>query len=138
DVSAPELDEIFRILDAGLTRAKGSQSADLQAHLGWAHWINQHIAEREFGPAAEQNLRAALLSDPSNVYANAMLGNWMLQNGENFSEAVHFLEVAASTGKERPFVRRLQLGGLINLDQPGARAELVKVANEMRISGEDL
>jgi tetratricopeptide (TPR) repeat protein len=138
DVSAPDLDEIFAILEAGLTRTHGSQAADVQAHLGWAHWINQHIAEREFGAAAEQNLRAALVSDPSNVYANAMLGNWMLQNGGNFSGAVHFLDIAVSTGRERPFVRRLQLSGLINLDQPGARAELVKVANDMRNSGENL
>lgn len=138
DVSAPELEEIFAILEAGLTRTNGSQAADVQAHLGWAHWINQHIAEREFGPAAEQSLSAALVSDPSNVYANAMLGNWMLQNRGNFSEAVHFLDIAVSTGRERPLVRRLQLGGLIDLDKTGARAEAVKVANDMRNSGEHL
>jgi tetratricopeptide (TPR) repeat protein len=138
DVSAPDLDEIFAILEAGLTRTSGSQAADVQAHLGWAHWINQHIAEREFGPAAEQNLRAALATDPSNVYANAMLGNWLLQNGGNVTEAAHFLDTAVSTGMERPFVRKMQLGGLIGLDKPGARAELVKVANDMRTSREDL
>jgi tetratricopeptide (TPR) repeat protein len=138
DVSAPELDEIFAILEAGLPRTNGSGAADIQAHLGWAHWINQHIAEREFGQAAEQNLRAALVSDPSNVYANAMLGNWVIENDGNFSEAVHFLDVAVSTDRERPFVRKLQLGALINLDRPGARAELVKVANDMRNSREDL
>ncbi|HTW80109.1 MAG TPA: hypothetical protein VME23_11240 [Terracidiphilus sp.] len=138
DVSAPELDQIFTILDAGLTRSKGSQAADIQAHLGFAHWLNQKIAEREFGPAAEQDLRAALATDPSNVYANAMMGNWMLQNRGNFSQAIHYLDSAVSTGKERPFVRTMQLGGLIDLDQPGARAEVVKVANNMRSSGEDL
>lgn len=138
DVAGPELDQIIAILEGGLTRTKGSQAADVQAHLGWAHWLNQHIAEREFGPAAEQNLRAALATDPANVYANAMLGNWMLQNGSSFSEATHFLQIAVSTGKERPFVRSLQLGGLIYLDKPGARAELVRVANDMRNSGENL
>ena len=138
DVSAPELDEIFQILSAALTRTKGSQAADVQAHLGWAHWLDQHIADREFGPAAEQNLRAALATDPSNVYANAMLGNWMAQNGGSVAEAAHFLDIAASTGKERPLVRRLQLGALIDLDKAGARAELVKIANDMRNSGENL
>jgi tetratricopeptide (TPR) repeat protein len=136
DLAAPQLDEIFSILDAGLTRTKGSQPADVQAHLGWAHWLNRHIAEREFGPAAEQDFRAALATDPSNVYANAMLGNWMLQNGGNFTEAIHFLDIAVAGGKARPYVRELQLGGLIYLDQPGARAEQVKVANDMRNSGE--
>ena len=137
-LAAPALDKILAVLDSGLTRAKGSQAADVQAHLGWAHWLNQHIAEREFGSAAEQNLRAALALNPSNVYANAMLGNWMLQTGGNFAEAIQHFDIAISTGKVRPFVRRLQLGGLIYHDTIGARAELFKAANDMRRSSEPL
>ena len=138
ELAAPALDQIMAILDSGLNRSKGSQAADVQAHLGWAHWLNQQIAEREFGPTAEQDLRAALASDPSNVYANGMLGNWMLRNGGSFSEAIQHLNIAVSTGKVRPFVRKLQLGGLIYLDRNGARAEVVKAANDMRKSGESV
>jgi hypothetical protein len=138
ELAAPALDEILSILDAGLTRSKGTQAADVQAHIGWAHWLNQHIAEREFGPATEQNLRAALTTDPQNVYANAMLGNWILQNHGNFSEAIERLNTAVSTGKVRPFVRRLQIGGLIYLDKSGTRAELVRAADGMRKAGEPL
>lgn len=138
DLAAPALDEIISILDGGMTRSKGSQAADVQAHLGWAHWLNQKLAERESGPAAEQNLRTALVTDPYNVYANAMLGNWMLQNNGSFPEAIQHLNSALATGKARPFVRKLQLGGLIYLDQNGARAELVKAANDMRKSDEPL
>jgi hypothetical protein len=32
-------------------------------------------------------------------------------------------------------VRRMQLGGLIDLDKPGSRAEQVKIANQMRKGG---
>jgi tetratricopeptide (TPR) repeat protein len=138
DASAVELGNIFVILEAGLARTKGSRAADVEAHLGWAHWLNQHIAQREFGPAAEQNIRSALAADPQNVYANAMLGNLMLQNRGSLSQATHFLDIAVSTGKARPFVRTLEVGGLIYLDKPGARAEQVKVANDMRKSGEVL
>jgi tetratricopeptide (TPR) repeat protein len=138
DLAAPALDQILAVLDSGLTRAKGSQAADVQAHLGWAHWLNQHIAEREFGSAAEQNFHAALASDPSNVYANAMLGNWMLQTGGNFNEAIQHFDTAVSTGKARPFVRKLQLGGLIYHETPGARAEMFKAANDMRKGSEQL
>jgi hypothetical protein len=74
--AAAELDQIMPILDSGLTRSHGSQAADVQAHIGWAHWLNKRIAEREFGDIDEQNLRAALKLDPPNVYANAMLGAW--------------------------------------------------------------
>ena len=138
ELAAPALDQIMAILDSGLARTKGSQAADIQAHIGWAHWLNQRIAEREFGPAAEQNLRAALATDPSNVYANAMLGSWMLQSGGSVAEAIPHLDLAVSTGRARPLVRRLQLGGLLYLDQKGARAALVKAANDMRNSGEPL
>jgi hypothetical protein len=138
DPAALALDQIFPILDAGLTRSNGSAAADVQAHIGWAHWLNQHIAEREFGTAAENDLRATLASDPTNVYANAMLGNWMLQNGGSFSEGIEHLDAAVATGKARPLVRKLQLGALIYLDQKGARAALVKAVTDIRKSGEPL
>jgi hypothetical protein len=126
------------VLDAGFARSKGSRAADVQAHLGWAHWLNWHIAEREFGPSAVQNLRAAVELDKSNVYANAMLGNWMLQNNGSFSEAIRHFETAVATGKARPLVRRMQVGGLLYDEVRGARAELVKAVNDMRKNGEDL
>jgi tetratricopeptide (TPR) repeat protein len=138
DIAGPELDEMMAVLDSGLARTKGMQLADVQAHIGWAHWLNQHIAEREFGNAAEQNFRAALATDPTNVYANAMLGNWELQNAGNFDEAIQHFNIALKTGKVRPFVRSLQLGGMIHLERKGARREAVEAANDMRKAGEFL
>jgi tetratricopeptide (TPR) repeat protein len=138
NLAAPLLDQIMLILDAGLTRSNGTQAADVQAHIGWAHWLNRHVAEREFGPLAEQNLRAALATDPSNVYANAMLGNWMIQNGGSLSEAIQHFDTAVSTGRVRPFVRTFQLSGLRDRDETGARAALVKALNEMRQGGEPI
>jgi tetratricopeptide (TPR) repeat protein len=136
--AAAALDQIMPILDSGLTRSHGSEAADVQAHIGWAHWLNKRIAEREFGDMDEQNLRAALKLDPPNVYANAMLGAWTLQTGGSLADAVQHFNSALATGKARPFVRKLQLGGLIYLDKKGARGESVKVANDMRKSSETL
>lgn len=137
-VAGPELDRMMAILDAGLTRAKGPRAADVQAHLGWAHWLNQKIAEREVGSAAEQNLRAALAADPKNVYANAMLGNWLLQTDGSLTEAIQHFAIAVATGKARPLVRSFEIRGILDLDQKGARAELMRVANDMRKSNEPL
>lgn len=136
--AAPLLDEIMPILDAGLTRSTGTRAADIQAHIGWAHWLNRHIAAREFGPSAEQNLRAALVTDPSNVYAHAMLGNWMIQNNRSLNEAVEHFNAAVATGRGRPFVRTFQLYGLRDTDEKGARAALVKAVNDMRKNGEPI
>lgn len=136
--AAKEIDQIMPILDAGLTRAKGAEMADVEAHVGWAHYLNEKIAVREFSPAAEQNLRAALSLDANNVYANAMLGNWTLQNHGSVADAMRLFNVAEATGKERPLVRRLELGGLRYLDEKGARAAQIKIANDMRKGGEPL
>lgn len=137
---ASQLDQIIAILDAALARTHGAAAADAQAHLGWAHWLNEHVAEREFPPdaVAERNYRAALALDPSNVYANAMLGNWMTMNGGTLADAIQHLNAAVAMGKARSFVRTLQLAGLRNRNEAGARAALMKAANEMRKGGEPL
>jgi tetratricopeptide (TPR) repeat protein len=137
---ASQLDQIIAILDAALVRSKGTATADVQAHLGWAHWLNEHIAAREFPPnaMAERNYRAALATDPSNVYANAMLGNWLAQNGGSLAEAIRHFNSAVATGKARVFVRRLQLAGLRDRDEPGSRTALVRALNEMRKNGEPI
>ena len=137
---AGQLDQIIAILDAALVRKKGTEAADVQAHLGWAHWLNQHIAEREFPPnaMAERNYRAALATDSSNVYANAMLGNWLALNGGGLAEVVQHFNAAIATGKARAFVRTLQLAGLRDRDEPGARTALMRALNEMRKNGEPL
>jgi hypothetical protein len=138
DIAAPKLDVILPILDAGLTRAQDRRAADILAHIGWAHWLNWHIAEREFGPAAEQSFRQALEIDSSNVYANAMLGNWLLQTNGSMRDAFSHFATAVQGGMERPWVRTMQLGGLIYNGDPQARAELVRVVNDMRKNDESM
>jgi tetratricopeptide (TPR) repeat protein len=133
------LDQIMPILVAGMARAQAAPAkADIEAHVGWAHFLNEKIAERESDTAAESDLRAALKLDPNNVYANAMLGNWLLQKNGDFNEAIHCFALAAATGKERPLVRTYELDGLLGVEHTGAHAELVRVANAMRKDGEPL
>ncbi len=138
DISAPALDQILPILTSGLTRVRGARAADVEAHLGWAHFLNETIAQREGSSIAEEDWRAALAMDADNAYANAMLGNWLLRTSGHLSEATRHFEKAVATGRARPFVRNLQIGALVYLDETGARAELIKVANAMRKGNEAL
>jgi hypothetical protein len=140
DVAAGLLAEIAPVLDAGLARTNGQgpRAADILAHMGWLHWLNQHIAYREFGPAAERDLRQALRVDPSNVYAHGMLANWMMQTGHRTEEALDHFRIAIESNKARPFVRRLQLGAMIYPRNTETRVALIRVANEMRRNGESL
>jgi tetratricopeptide (TPR) repeat protein len=140
DLAGPSLSEIMSVLDSGLARTSGhgERAADILAHLGWAHWLNQHIAEKEFGPAAEQDLRRALSIDPQNVYGNAMLGNWLLQTRGSLDEALRHFNVALKSSKQRALVREMQLGGMIYNESLGVRPALIRVANQMRINSEPL
>jgi tetratricopeptide (TPR) repeat protein len=140
DIAGPPLAEIMSALDAGLARTSGhgARAADILAHLGWAHWLNQHIAQKEFGPTAEQELRGALTLDLTNVYANSMLGNWLLQTHASVDEALHRFDVAVKMNTQRPLVRTMQLGGMIYNEAPGVRPELIPVANQMRTNSEPM
>lgn len=140
DLAGPALAELIGVLDAALARteAKPSRAADILAHIGWAHWLNQRIAHKEFGPAAERDLREALRLDPSNMYGNAMLGNWLIQNNRSTDEALRCFDVAVKTGRERPFVRRMQLGAMTYNDEPRIAQALIQVVNEMRKNAEPI
>jgi tetratricopeptide (TPR) repeat protein len=139
-LAGARLDQVMPVLDAGLATAKGRppRAADILAHIGWGHWLNQKLAQREFGPAAERDLRQALQIDPTNVFAHAMLGNWIMQTGGDTAQALMHFRTAVEGNKARPFVRRLQLGVLVYPRNPETRLALIRLANEMRRNGESI
>lgn len=128
--AAAMLDQIMPVLEDGLTRTKGTDAADARAFVGWVHWLNHQVAERESKTAYEPNERAALAMDPGNVYANAMLGHAMLVNAEDLPEAMRHFEVALAGGRDTGFIRTLEIEGLYGLKERGGRGQLVKVAND--------
>jgi hypothetical protein len=134
------LDEISPVLDAGLaqTNGKGPRAATILAHIGWWHWLNQHLAYREFETAPRRDLTEALRLEPSNVYAHAMLGSWMLLTNRGTKEALTHFQAAVDTKAERPFVRKLQLGALIYPRETETRVALVRIADEMRRNAEPI
>jgi tetratricopeptide (TPR) repeat protein len=139
ELAAPTLASLKTVLEAGLARTDGrnARAADILAHVGWAHWLNQKIAFKEFD-GAEPLFRRALALDATNVFANAMIGNWLLQTHRDAAAALHHFEVALATGRQRPLVRSLQLGGLLHNDDPGMRAQFVTLLNQMRKGDEAL
>ena len=139
DLAGPVLARLKTVLEAELARTNGgdARAADILAHLGWAHWLNEKIAFKEFD-GAERMFRQALAIDAANVFANAMMGNWLLQTHGDSAAAMRHFHTALATGKERPLVRSLQLGGLVYNNDPGMHAELAKALNDMRKNNEPL
>ena len=140
DIAGPPLAEIIGVLEAALARTggRGPRAGDILAHLGWAHWLNQHLAFKEFGPAAERALRQSLTVDPMNVFAHAMFGNWLLQTHGDAAEALRHFDAAEKTNQQRPLLRQMQLGGMISNYDPGMPAAVMRVVNQMRINGETI
>jgi tetratricopeptide (TPR) repeat protein len=130
------LSRISPVLEAGLTTRKGYRDADIVAHLGWLNLLKVRLANED--ARVEENFRRALEMDPTNVYANAMMGDWLLQSNLSLDDAKKHFAVALQTGEAKAFVRQCQLGAMIHNESPGVRAELIRVVNQMRKDGEQL
>ncbi|HEX7138882.1 MAG TPA: hypothetical protein VF219_13575, partial [Vicinamibacterales bacterium] len=139
DLAGPPLARLKMVLEAGLARTDGhdTRAADILAHLGWTHWLNQKLAFKEFD-SAERFFGKSIAIESSNVFANAMKGNWLLQTRGDTAAAMHHFQMALATGKERPLVRQMQLGGLLYNNAPGMHAAFAKALNEMRSNNEPL
>jgi tetratricopeptide (TPR) repeat protein len=139
EIAAPQLAQLKGVLEGGLARTtvKDTRAADILAHLGWAHYMNEKIAVKECGNA-ERYFQQALAIAPKNVYGSAFLRKWLLQTGGDRMQALSHFQTALATNQERRLVRSMQLGGLYLNDAPGMRGELVKALNEMRVAHEPL
>ena len=129
--------QLSPVLDKALSETKGSAAADLLAHIGWANFLRYRDGSRE-GIAIEESYQKALSIDPSNVYAHAMWGHWILWQHGKLEQAREHFSAALASGRVRPYVRNLQVSALNNSRAPETISELLRVANEMRKNGESL
>lgn len=109
-------------------------AADALAHIGWGHfleWREANAAESAIGALYSQ----ALAGDPSNPYAHAMSGHWILwRTGDVPAAAAHF-EAALASGREAPWARQLALAAYLQRD---AIREAVSTLIAMRRAGDSL
>ncbi len=130
------VDTLSPVLTEGLLRADSSRKADLFAHLGWGDFLRWREGSREFSPPARY--REALALDPHNPYAHAMLGHWLLWQSDSVGPAAAHFAQALAAGRARAYVRNMQLSALGNGHSGATAVELIRVANEMRTSGDSL
>jgi hypothetical protein len=149
--------DIVKRLEPTLTRGVAAaqslrRQADLMAHIGWSQFLRYRDGSSQPDPA--KVYAAAVKIDANNPYAQAMWGFWVLWNlspelpvtkinGTIEDAGLHF-SLAMATGRERPYVRNLQLAALMNASEaPVANAiasenyalidyETIRVANAMR------
>jgi hypothetical protein len=121
-----------------LVRCAGSseavRAADCLAHLGWAAFLRSREGQGGLDPV--EHYRRALDRDEGNTYAHAMWGFETLRSGGTPDAARAHFEQALASGRERAYVRQLQMAALLWRRDPALEEELVRVANDMRTKGE--
>jgi hypothetical protein len=130
---AEQVAQVQPVLLQALARTRGERAADLRAHLGWGEYLLGREGNEGLDPVA--HWKRALEDDARNVYAHAMWARQLLDR-EGLDEAKAHFGQAVASGRDRNFVRELQLGGTLGRDAylPYALA----VLDEMRRGGEPL
>ena len=67
-----------------------------------------------------------------------MLGHWILWNNGKVEDANQEFSAALASGRERGFVRGLQLSAFNNEHSDAEDAQLLRIANEMRVNKEPI
>ncbi len=129
-------DTVAPVLTRGAVDAGGARRGDLLAHLGWADFLRSRDGRVRLDPTPRY--RAALAADPQNVYAHAMLAHWLLWGRDSLAAANRHFDAALATGRERPYVRRLQLAALDNAPDAVGDLEMLRAVNAMRAAGDSL
>lgn len=129
-------DTVAPVLSRGVAGAQGARRGDLLAHLGWATFLKWRDGQRQLDPTALY--RDALVADSGNPYAHAMWGHWLLWRNESVAEANGHFAAALASGRDRGRVRALQLAAFSNTHGESRDANLIRVANDMRIGGDSI
>jgi type II secretory pathway pseudopilin PulG len=127
------------ILDRSAPFANGPRQGDLLAHVGWATYLRWRDGEVGLDPTP--TYRKALTVDPTNPYANAMLGHWLLSQGDRsdaMEQARPLFRTAIDAGRATDVVRGFQLAALGNASTSEYSLETIRVLDEMRRRGEGL
>jgi HEAT repeat protein len=124
------VDKVLPALSRCSVSPNKAHAADCFAHMGWGDFLKSR--EGQGGVKPEQFYQRALALDPENPYAHAMWGHWLIVNGNHVAEAQQRFAAALNSGRERKFVRELQLAALQWVGADENQVELIRVCNEMR------
>jgi HEAT repeat protein len=124
------VDKVLPALSRCSVSPNKAHAADCFAHMGWGDFLKSR--EGQGGVKPEQFYQRALALDPENPYAHAMWGHWLIVNGNHVAEAQQHFAAALKGGRERKFVRKLQLAALQSFEADENKVELIRVCNEMR------
>ncbi len=130
------VDTVLPSLSQCSTSAEKIHAADCLAHMGWGDFLKFRDGQRGLKP--EQFYQRALALDPDNPYAHVLWGFHLLTSNGSPEEAKGHFERALASGRERPYVRQMQLAAWLYNRGNSGEDEALRVINDMRRKGEPL
>jgi tetratricopeptide (TPR) repeat protein len=137
-----KIEQLLPSLYRGAASYDTAFASDVMAHIGWADWIRQK------GDMYHLNVKGqfekALEIDPENMYANTMMGHWLLasrigakDNLKKLDAAMKHFAVAIDSNRDRDYIRLWQFKALRTLGQKGDEPVL-QLANDLQKNKEEL
>jgi tetratricopeptide (TPR) repeat protein len=127
-------DKVAPVLARCAASNEAPRAADCHAHLGWADALRTREGAGGLDPIA--HYQRALKIDPNNVYANTLWGYELLRSPRSIAEARTRFDAALASGRERSFVRVMQLSALVSGTNAETENEAIRIVNDMRTKGE--
>jgi hypothetical protein len=131
------VDKVLPVLYGVIDTNRKEFSAKVLAHIGWANYLKFKDGDRAV--KVEEQYIKALHLDSTNLYAHAMFGHWILFPGHgegSIDEANRHFAIAKKSGVEKGYVRGLMFAAFQNAPGVDYKAQIVRLANEIRKSGE--
>jgi hypothetical protein len=130
------VDPLAAVITRGIVSTTGVRKADLLGHLGWAYFLKSRDGASTASP--EDSYREAVAIDPMNPYAQAHWGHWTIWRREAVADAIPHFAAAVASGRERPYVRRIQLAAFRLYGSTDAEAAILRAVDEMRRNNEPI
>jgi hypothetical protein len=130
------VDPLAAVVTRGIVTATGVRRADLLAHLGWAYFLKSRDGSTSGKP--EESYKQALDIDPANPFAHANWGHWIIWMRGSAEAANGHFAAAIASGRERSYVRRLQLAAFRLYGSTDTESGLLRTVDDMRRNNEPI
>jgi tetratricopeptide (TPR) repeat protein len=127
------LEQVFVWNESG---AQGTALADLQAHIGWAHFLRSRDGSLPVDVNEEYD--RALHADPQNMYGHLYRGFWTVWQHRPLGEARGDLDAAFASAVDPAYSDRVIIAALFSSADDGNRTAPIDYANRIRKAGRDL
>lgn len=129
-------DPLEDVLAQRSTFARGTELADIKAHIGWARFLKSR--DGVTGLRILEEFMEALSIDRGNMYAHAMKGFFIIWRGEPVEAARADFDAALQSSVDPDFCDRMILSALTNFHTDAHQFAAVEYANKIRKSGKTI